>query len=97
MKMSATLSLLLLTASLSACVSHPTQPVVTSDEERSAIAQYAPPPTAKPYFEAIPQTAARPPARKNQSATNKTSSSGNVILLHRPHRTYYRAPVVLIR
>ena len=98
MKMSATLSLLLLTASLSACVSYTAQPVVTSTEERTAIAQYTPPPAAKPYFEAIPETPAATPVRKKQTTANKNTNNGrNVILLHRPHRTYYSSPVVLIR
>ena len=92
------LPLLLAALSLSACVSYTAQPVVTSAEERTAIAQYAPPPAAKPYFEAIPETPAATPVRKKQTTANKNTNNGrNVILLHRPHRTYYSSPVVLIR
>ena len=56
------------------------------------------PPAAKPYFEAIPETPAATPVRKKQTTANKNTNNGRtVILLHRPHRTYYSSPVVLIR
>ena len=81
------LPLLLAALSLSACVSYTAQPVVTSAEERTAIAQYAPPPAAKPYFDAIPETPAATPVRKKQTTAKNTNNGRNVILLHRPHRT----------
>ena len=90
------LALLFVSISMTACVSYNAQPIVTSPEEREAIAQHAQSVQNAEYSERAERRSERHEERMSKADAYKHATSGqNVILLDSSRKVYRATPIVI--